>query len=216
MPSPHRALGFGGVEPEIQPEYTIQRVEPNDQQATKYLDALQGANSYALGFLTHQALNEHVQNRHVLLAFENSCPCGYLIHGRFADTTRILQTCVANDARRIQHATALVEGLTTLANNQRVHRISLHCAEDLDANQFWRSIGFTQVGMRLKNKSGRRWQLRHEISLPGERIAAMIRADRLRQAGIKRLHDLLSKGDARIANVDFAKHRAANHSFELS
>lgn len=193
--------------------YAISRLTPDDPSGVAFLDSLQSRNAHALGFLTWTALGEAIARGHVLRAWENGEPCGYLIHGRIKRETRILQTVVANDARRIQHATALVDALTTLANRAHGHVITLHCAEDLDANAFWKAVGFQQIGRRLKSKTGKRWQLRYEIRLPGEAEDRILQGKQLRDAGLERLHKLLVAGDVRLASVDWTRHR--NHGHEI-
>lgn len=193
--------------------YTIEAVERNNLEAKTFLDYLQRKNTHALGFLPYAALEEAIQRGHVLRAFENEEPCGYLIRGILRQETRILQIVVEDDARRIDHATALVEGLTALCNANRGHSISLHCAEDLPANLFWEAIGFSKVGKRLKNKTGKRWQHKHQIDLPAKEMARIIAKKEIKQAGLKNLHRLLVKGDARIGTLNLAKHRSKNHQF---
>lgn len=196
-------------------EYFVERVDPLNPFAVHFLDHLQGLNAFALGFLPFQALEEAISRGRVLQAFENGEPCGYMIHGKPRENTRILQTVVANDARRIQHATALVDALKIIANSVQAHMISLHCAEDLEANRFWEAIGFERTGRRLRNKRRTRWQIAYQIELPGKKLAAIMQAKRIEQAGVSSLHRLLVKGDARIGEVDIAKNRSTRHSFEL-
>lgn len=196
--------------------YHVQRVDPLDPHASKFLDHLQGLNAYALGFLPFQALQEAISRGHVLQAFENGQPCGYMIHGKLRLQTRILQTVVANDARRVEHATALVDALTMLANHVQAHALSLHCAEDLEANKFWQAIGFERIGRRLKNKRGKRWQIAYQRELPAKKLTAIMQTKRVEQAGLANLQRLLVKGDARIGSLDLAKFRSRNHSIDLA
>ncbi len=195
--------------------YTIEPIPTNNLAATSFLDYLQSKNTHALGFLPFVALDTAIAQGRVLRAYENGEPCGYMIRGIFREETRILQIVVEDDARRIDHATALVEGLTALCNAKKGHHISLHCAEDLPANQFWEAIGFEQVGKRLKNKKGKRWQIKHRIDLPGRDIARIVKQKEINQAGLKNLHRLLVKGQASIGDMNLARHRSKNHHILL-
>jgi ribosomal protein S18 acetylase RimI-like enzyme len=150
-----------------------------------------------------------------MTAFENGERAGYVIHGKVRKNTRILQIVVADDARRVEHATALVDAVTRLANAVRAHSISLHCAQDLDANRYWKAIGFKIAGKRLRDKRGRRWQNKWEITLPGAAEDAILASKRLDVAGISALHRLLVKGDARIGDVNFARFRSSKHHLLL-
>lgn len=192
-------------------DYTIEQVENNNLEASKFLDFLQSKNNHALGFLPFVALETAIEQGRVIRAYENGEPCGYMIRGKIREETRILQIVVADDARRIEHATALVEALKGLCNAARAHSISLHCAEDLPANQFWEAIGFQKIGKRLKNKTGKRWQFKHRIDLPGLEIARIVKQKEIKQAGLSALHRLLVKGDARVGTVNLARHRLKNH-----
>jgi len=196
--------------------YHVQRVDPLDPHASKFLDHLQGANRYAIGFLPFAALQEAIARGRVMQAFENGEPCGYMIHGKPRKQTRILQMVVANDARRVQHATALAEALVLLCSSVPSHEITLHCAEDLESNRFWRAIGFEPVGRRLKSKHGKRWQIAYRKELPAKKLAAMIATKRVERAGVANLQRLLVKGDAQIGSLDLAKFRSRNHSIDLA
>jgi len=196
-------------------EYIVKRVEPDDSQIRGYMDWLQGQNRHELGFLSWMALDEAIRRGRVLQATLNGELAGYVIHGKPGQNTRILQTVIQQDARRFEHGTALVEAVKIIANSVGGHKISLHCAEDLEANIFWDALNFSRTGQRLKDKTGKRWQNRYEISLPGAAQALKIAADRRDAAGVSRLHALLCKGDIRLASLDFARHRLSRHTLEL-
>jgi hypothetical protein len=195
--------------------YAVQRVEPTNQDASRFLDHLQRQHSYALGFLTHVAIAEAIARGRVLRAYENGDPAGYMIHGSIKPNTRILQICVANDARRIQHATAMIEALKVICSGPMVEMLSCHCAEDLDSNAFWQSLGFAKTGQRLKSKTGRRWQNRYELPLPGAVLKTMMAASSRQKSKTEGLFRLLTKGDARIAGLSFTRKKLARHSLLL-
>ena len=83
-----------------------------------------------------------------MVEFENGHPCGYLIHGNGDPWMKIYQACIQYDARRREHGLELVKRLFYKACFLGRKGISLWCATDLDANEFWRDAGFHLVGTR--------------------------------------------------------------------
>jgi len=181
----------------------------------KFLDYLQKREKDALGFLPWAAFEQALEKGRVLLCYDNDDPAGYLIHGPVRPVTKIYQTVVCDDVRRILHGTALVEAVTERANAGHARRISLHCAEDLEANKFWEALEFKKTGQRCRRKDGSRMQNRFEIILPGDELARQeeaaklesYRAD-LRKSGHTNLHRLLMKNDGRHGQIEI---RRKNH-----
>lgn len=123
----------------------------------KFIVSLQKANSKSVGFLTYTALCEYFDRRQVWVSRENGDPCGYLLFGsnrcvrpvRDPGVMKIVQACIQYDARRVKHATELVQRLERKAVCEGYERISLWCAEDLEANVFWELMGFNCIGTRI-------------------------------------------------------------------
>lgn len=94
---------------------------------------------------------------------ENDALVGYLIFGNDWRITKVYQAVVDYSARRREHGLALVSKLVAQAKRRGTQGIALWCADDLDANGFWRAAGFSFAGTRrLANKRGRshnRWVL---------------------------------------------------------
>jgi ribosomal protein S18 acetylase RimI-like enzyme len=189
----------------------IEPAAADDVLSLKWLDHLQGANLHAVGFLTWAALNEALSRERVLLAYENGEPAGYVIHGSLRETTRILQIVVADDARRIEHGTALVQAVTDRANANHAHRILCHVADDLEANAFWRALGMTKTGERTRAKDGRRKQNRYEALLPGAAIARVARAKKIEEKGLDSLHRLLLRGGIDLGDMVLAGRPPKKH-----
>lgn len=181
----------------------------------KFLDHLQSENSHALGFLPFEALRQAIELGRVFLCYENDDPAGYLIHGPAKKHSKIYQVCVAEDARRIEHGTALVEAFHRVCLAADAHDLTLHCAEDLPANRFWQELGFEPAGQRCKRADGRRMQNRYRIDLPEKAASAKRFKAQLEADGLTRLRNLLIKGDARMAGVPFARKRGAGHQIYL-
>ena len=110
-----------------------------------YIDNLQrievnGPDS--VGFIPWSRHEKEAMNGGIHLAFDNDEPTGfvYATHNRHG-VTRIQQIVVQEDARRTERATALVEA----AIRENDWLVSLRCAEDLGAVEFWPAIGFERV-----------------------------------------------------------------------
>jgi GNAT superfamily N-acetyltransferase len=69
---------------------------------------------------------------------------------------------VQYDARRLGHGVALVDKLRQAARERNCTLISLWCAASLEANEFWKALGFTYAGTK---EGGRRrgTQLNHWV-----------------------------------------------------
>ncbi len=109
-----------------------------------YLMSLMRANRESVGGLPEPAIQERIDRGTVLLAEINEDPVGYLLYDFRQGCLRIPQACIQYDARRRKHGEALVASL--LQRHAEADEISLRCAADLEANVFWRDMGFTCVG----------------------------------------------------------------------
>lgn len=174
---------------------------PGDKNALKFLDALSKRNGYCVGFLPLIAYEQAIDKDRVTLLFYNDQPAGYLIRGPVKETTKIYQLVIAEDLRRIVNGTALLNHLITQANAGRAHQITLHCAEDLEANLFWQSLGLQRIGKRLKDKTGKRWQIRYRLELPEKQLAFLRTHSRLDERALNPLHRILSKGGVNLGSI---------------
>lgn len=188
---------------------------PDASSVAKFIDDLQSKDRNALGFLPFIALQQAVGLGRVFLCLENDEPAGYVIHGPPKQHGKIYQVCVANDARRIEHGTALVEAVRQVMIAGKAHDLTLHCAEDLSANKFWLELGFEKTGERCKRQDRRRMQNRYQIDLPQKTIDAMLLRKQLEQDGLTNLKRLLMKGDIRHGGVNFARKRTTKHQIFL-
>lgn len=128
-----------------------------------YVRDLMAKNYEAVGFLPTPRLERYAERGQVLLQTENDDPCGYLVFGNGWPTLKVYQCCIQYDARRLDHATDLVNRLIREAHARGCSSISLWCADDLEANSFWAAAGFHFAGKRNNhNRRGRlhnRWVL---------------------------------------------------------
>lgn len=179
----------------------VTRATAADRALLLFVDDLAKKNAHAVGFLPLAAYDSALNSGRVLLLTCNDEPAGYLIHGPEIIESKVYQVVITEELRRIEHGRQLVDALREHLNQFDVHKLSLHCAEDLEANNFWKSIGFHQVGRRIKNKNGTRWQNRYEQTLPRAAIAKLEQQHTIKAAGKENLARLLLKGKLSLADV---------------
>lgn len=127
------------------------------EQRVKYAADLMRKNYEAVGFLPVPRLRHYAQVGQLWLQYENDEPCGYLVFGNGWPVLKVYQCCIQTDARRAEHASALVRALVALAEDRGCLAVALWCAEDLEANVFWRAMGFVAEGTRDNgNRRGRK------------------------------------------------------------
>lgn len=138
----------------------------NAKQRIKYAIALADRHKHELGFLPRTIYAPMHNAGRLLIAEENTDPCGFLLLGPKKKTWRIYQTCVQTDARLQDHGSDLVEQIIQQAIDASVHQIQLWCAADLPANAFWKSLGFQPISTRHKRKEKNRLQIGYRYELP--------------------------------------------------
>lgn len=108
----------------------------------KYIQSLQDANREAVGHLPPARIEQQVFKRKVTIGRINGDPFGYMLcHGK-ADLI-VSQACIQYDARRRLYGARLSEFTFGVFSPSRIR---LRCAADLEANLFWRAMGFVCVG----------------------------------------------------------------------
>jgi hypothetical protein len=112
----------------------------------KYVMALQRANRESVGGLPSPALKERIDRGTLALASINDDPVGYLLYDLRDGILRIAQACIQYDARRRTYGEQLWLWLIN-RHGPAMHEARLRCAADIDANVFWRSMGFTCLGV---------------------------------------------------------------------
>lgn len=119
---------------------TIRQALPAD---LPYVMALQRANRESVGALPTPALQERIDLGTFALASINGDPVGYLLYDLRRDgILRIPQACIQYDARRRTYGEQLWLWVLN-RHGPGVREARLRCAADVDANVFWRDLGFT-------------------------------------------------------------------------
>ena len=107
-----------------------------------YIDHLQRKNAEELAFFPKQVFEREVEKNRLILAELNNEPCGYIYHGAFGIVCRIHQACIQYDLRGQLYGAALVRDLIARCEVNQTSTIKLRCGSDIEANNFWRAMGF--------------------------------------------------------------------------
>ena len=120
---------------------------PNDD--AWYILTLMRHESRKLGFIPIQAILQRINTYDAVIwqHDHHNRRIGYLIHSRpeQAKPLRVHLTVIDIDHRRRYWATQAVAKLIKKAYEADCSEIRLRCAHDLEANFFWRSLGFLEI-----------------------------------------------------------------------
>jgi len=112
-----------------------------------YIDALQKKNAEQLSFYPKQVFEREKEKGRLFLGLLNGQPCGYIYVGAHSNTVKCHQVCIQYDARLHKYGAALVSALEDYANDGNATAISLRCGFDIDANKFWKALGYEVVAI---------------------------------------------------------------------
>ena len=124
-------------------DFQIVKVHPD---LLLYVDALQKKNAEALSFYPKCVFEREAQNGRILLGLLNGQPCGYLYVGATGNDVKCHQVCIEYDARRKLHGAALVAAMEDYAEG--AFTLTLRCGFDLDANRFWKEMGYQCINIQ--------------------------------------------------------------------
>lgn len=112
-----------------------------------YVDNLQKINSETLSFYPRQAFERAYDTRKLLLGILNGQPSGYLYVGGKGRNVVCYQVCIQYDARRKLYGAMLVAAMENYAIERQALSVRLRCGSDLEANLFWRELGYNCVNI---------------------------------------------------------------------
>jgi hypothetical protein len=116
----------------------------------EYIDGLQRKNAEALSFYPKQVFEREQQNGRLFLGMLNGEPCGYLYVGAAnGKDVKCHQVCIQYDARRRLYGAAIVAVMEQYADEGKATSITLRCGFDLDANDFWKSMGYSCIAHQV-------------------------------------------------------------------
>jgi GNAT superfamily N-acetyltransferase len=111
----------------------------------QYIDALQKKNAEALSFYPKQVFEREAEKGRLFLGLLNGEPCGYLYVGAQGKDVKCHQVCIQYDARRRLYGAALVAVMEQYAEEANAASLTLRCGFDLEANDFWQTMGYRVV-----------------------------------------------------------------------
>lgn len=124
-------------------EFQIVKVHPD---LILYVDHLQKKNAEALSFYPKCVFERESENGRIFLGLLNGQPCGYIYIGAAGTDVKCHQVCIEYDARRKLYGAALVSAMEDYAKNS--FTITLRCGFDLDANKFWKDMGYECINIQ--------------------------------------------------------------------
>lgn len=114
-----------------------------------YIDGLQRKNAEQLSFYPRQVFEREQANGRLFLGMLNGEPCGYLYVGAQNRDVKCHQVCIQYDARRRLYGAAIVSVMEQYASEGKASSITLRCGFDLDANDFWKSLGYSCIAHQV-------------------------------------------------------------------
>jgi hypothetical protein len=115
-----------------------------------FVDGLQRKNAEQLSFYPRQVFEREAEKGRVFLGLLNGEPCGYVYAGARSTTdVKCHQVCIQYDARRRLHGAAIVAVLEHYASEGNASSITLRCGFDLEANDFWKSLGYNCIAHQI-------------------------------------------------------------------
>lgn len=118
-------------------EFMIVKQHP---ELINYIDYLQKKNAEALSFYPKCVFEREAEKGRLFLGLLNNQPCGYIYVGAKGEDVKCHQVCIQYDARRKLYGALLVMAMEEYAQNSI--SITLRCGFDLDANMFWKELGY--------------------------------------------------------------------------
>ena len=134
----------------------VRLAELND---LKYIHSLSKIESNALGFIPNTAYEAAITgektgkrwsntcNDKLWLCEENGDKVGFLLMS-FGRWSKVNQIAIQEDARRIERGKALIDAGMKHGQSKGIQDFACGCADDLASNQFWKGVGWKQLGDR--------------------------------------------------------------------
>lgn len=128
--------------------------------ALSWITGLARHETHTLGFIPAASIKRQcidpgnycwIQDRH-------GRHCGFILHGpiRSAQPIHIYQTCVEQDKRLRTYAAQAIRRIWLRGEAAGATGLSVRCAADLPANEFWKALGFQFLQFELGGKSRNR------------------------------------------------------------
>jgi ribosomal protein S18 acetylase RimI-like enzyme len=123
----------------------------NIKSKLDYIVNLHKKNSDSLGFIPKPYLEKLIIKDQVFFEYEGGLKGGFCIVGSGkGKTLKIYQHCIEQDLRRLEHGKELFNKIQFVAKKRGYEDIHLRCRENLEANKFWKAIGFNFLYLEPK------------------------------------------------------------------
>ena len=131
-----------------------------------YIDSLRKTEWSALGFIPQDCYLSILHRlpiggrrrwtySKILVAEDNGDLTGFAYASFTNNTARIFQVAVQEDARRLYRASLMVGEIELEALYRQCHSINVRVAIDLEANEFWKALGYELVDVLTSTWRGR-------------------------------------------------------------
>ena len=117
-------------------------------QMLEYIDYLQRKNAEALSFYPKCVFERELENHRLLLGLLNGEPCGYIYFGKADMDLKIHQVCIQYDVRNRLYGASIVGQVENIAIKHSCQTITLRCGFELEANQFWQTLGYQVIAIQ--------------------------------------------------------------------
>lgn len=123
-----------------------------------YIDKLQHKHSHEVGFLPRAAMQQKLAEfRYILLRLRGQPAAYVLTSGGIRKPLRNIQTAVTEELWRQGYGRLLAYATFWLSAQASIHGITNSVRDDLDANQYVRSLGAHIIGTRLFKPNSNRF-----------------------------------------------------------
>lgn len=126
-----------------------------------------------IGQLSPEMLHKYVHVRGVQALTDGQDLLGFVIsrhralpHGRYPGESRIYVAAIDYSMRNRLFGTTLINDAVRRAQLAGNAAIGLWCAEDIEANAFWKTLGFQVVGERSPTKIRKRKHFHYRLQVP--------------------------------------------------
>ena len=123
----------------------------NIKSKLEYIVNLHKKNSDSLGFIPKPYLEKLIMKDQVFFEYEGGFEGGFCVIGSGKGRTlKIYQHCIEEDLRMLKHGKKLFKKIEDVAKKKNYDTISLRVRENLEANKFWKALGFNFMYLEPK------------------------------------------------------------------
>lgn len=128
------------------------------KQDINFVKLVMRANSDSLGFIPEKGIIRAAERNSLLIQKIENKKVGYLLFGPIKPycDVYIWQECIDKDVRRLGAGRDVFFKLYEMAAKKFARGIKLKCAEGLESNFFWQTLGFVKISTETPNNRRKR------------------------------------------------------------